>query len=299
MMSQDQGTCFGFRIRSPIQFLCLRGGEGHQLEVAAPDDRAPSGPLELAVEWTEPGGRQAYARLYRDRSAYWLWTRSGRWTLVEPEVPRITLPTFEEPALTEEQVWNIPVALCLLHRRDLALHALAVEAKGRALLLVAPGGAGKSTLGAAFAQAGYRVLSEDVSCLRMDPLPAVIPGPAMMRLRPDVIPHVSVPGARVVRETPARVTIALDPHGRGTCDPVPLRAIFLLEASSDGFARERIPPGERIRRLWSMTFRVPVDDWLAYCFSQLAELAHTIPTWSFRRPLRFEDLSRTIEYLTG
>jgi len=89
----NQGTSFGFRIRSEMQFLCLRGGQGFDLEVVTLGDRTPAGPLELAVEWTAQPGQGGHGRLYRRDREYWLWTGRGRWTLIEPDVPRITLPS--------------------------------------------------------------------------------------------------------------------------------------------------------------------------------------------------------------
>ena len=297
--SLEQGTCFGFRVRSAIPFQCLRDGEGAYLDVAAPQEQTPPESLELAMEWTEHPGQPAYARLYRAQERYWLWSSVAGWTLIEPEAPRITLPLSGDPAVREEHVWTIPAALCLLHRHDLVVHAGAVEVDGQALLLVASGRAGKSTLAAAFAQAGYRVLSEDISCLRIGSQAAVVPGPAMLRLRSDVISHLTLPGSRVLRRTSSRITLALDPQQRGSCDPVPLRAVLLLEASQNGFTRERIAAAEGIRRLWSLTFQVPADNWRARCFTQLAQLAAQTPILSFARPLRLDELRTTVEYLVS
>jgi len=293
----DQGTCFGFQVHSAIPLHCLRDGEGSPLDVPVPREQVPTERLDPVSEWTEPPGQHAFARLYRAGDRYWLWSAGAGWTLIEPEAPRITLPLSGDPTLREELVWTIPAAVCLLYRQDLVLHAGAVEVDGRALLLVAAGRAGKSTLVAAFAQAGYRVLSEDVSCLRLGAHPAVIPGPAMVRLRPDVLSHLALPGARVLRETASRLTLALDPRRRGTSNPLPLHSVLVLEPSTDGFALERIPTAEAIRRLWSFTFRIPLDPWLAACFHQLADLASRVPILTFTRPLRFEELPATVEYL--
>lgn len=294
----DQGTCYGFRIHSPIPFSSLRDGPGHPLEILSSLHHAPSQAMHLIGEWTQLPGSRPFARLYQQNSDYWLQTVGNRWTLIEPAVPRIVLPPDDDPARSEEHVWSIPVALCLLHHRDLALHASAVEINGRALLLVASGGAGKSTLAAAFAAAGHRVLSEDVTGVRPDSAPAVIPGPAMLRLRPEVMAHLTLPGSRVIRTLPSRLTLVLD-GPRGTCDPVPLRGICLLESSTREFSLRRIPTARAIPLLWPMTFHVSSADWHRYCFERLAELTAVTPTWVFSRPLRFEELPRTVEYLVA
>jgi len=296
----DQGTCFGFRVRSAIPLRCLREGDGAPLDIPAPGEQAPAGPLESPImEWAEVPGQPAYARLHQAGDQYWLWSNGLGWTMVEPTIPRINLPPTTDPALHEELIWTVPAALCLLYRRHLVLHAGAVEVGGRVILLAAAGRAGKSTLAAAFAQAGYRVLSEDVSCLRLDPQPSVVPGPAMLRLRPDVLTHLTLPGAQLLRKTATRLTLALDPDRRGTCDPLPVRSVVVLEASANGFALDRIPPAEAIRRLWSLSFKTPVANWVSTCFAQLAQLAAHVPILTFARPLRLQELRATVDYLVN
>ena len=294
----EQGTCYGFGIHSTIPFACLRNGQGPPLEVASASHQVPARTMPLVAEWREHPTDEPYARLYRDEKEYWLWMNHSGWTRIDAHGPRITLPGSLDSAVSEEHLWTIPVSLCLLHRGDLALHAAAVEVDGHGVLLVAPGGAGKSTLAAAFVQAGYRLLSEDVACVRVEGAPCVIPGPAMLRLRPDVLSHVALPGARVIRQIRSRVTFALDQAGRGGCEPVPVRAIFLLDAASDGPLGESISPAEGIRHLWPMAFKLPVDDWTARCFAHLGDLAAAVPIRRFARPMRLEELPRSVEDLT-
>ena len=295
----EQGTCYGFGIYSTIPLACLRNGQGPPLEVASTSHQVPAHTMPLVAEWHEHPTDEPYARLYRDEKEYWLWINRGGWTRIDADGPRITLPGSLDPAAREEHLWMIPISVCLLHRGNLTLHAAAVEVDGHGVLLVAPGGAGKSTLAAAFVQAGHRLLSEDVTCVRMGGEPCVIPGPAMLRLRPDVLSHVALPGARVIRQIRSRVTFALDQAGRGGCEPVPVRAIFLLDTASDGSPGESISPAEGIRRLWPMAFRLPVEDWTAQCFAHLVDMATAVPIRSFARPRRLEELPRAVEDLTG
>jgi len=178
----EQGTCYGFGIHSTIPLACVRNGQGPPLEIARASHQVPAQTMPLVAEWREHPNDEPYARLYRDEKEYWLWMSRGEWTRIDAGGPRITLPASLDAA-SEEHLWTIPISLCLLHRGDLTLHAAAVEVDGHGVLLVASGGAGKSTLAAAFVQAGYRLLSEDVTCVRVAGAPCVIPGPAMLRLR--------------------------------------------------------------------------------------------------------------------
>lgn len=296
--ARGQGTCFGFEFYSAIPFRCLRDGRGRPLQVRTSANLQVDNPGVFMGAWEEGNVPAIFGRLYRDGGLYRLWTRSGGWTLIEPQVPRITLPPFDNPARSEENVWNIPIALCLLHRGDLALHAAAVEIDGRALMLVAGGGSGKTTLAAAFAQAGYRVLSEDVSCITIDGAPAIVPGPAMLRLRPDVMSCVNLPEAQVMRRLPSRVTVALSTESRGNCRPVPLGAMVVLQAAAE-FETERIPAVNAVPAVWHLTFMMPADEWRTFCFTRLVDVVKTVPVWRFARPLQFKALPDTVARLAA
>ncbi|MCJ7738930.1 MAG: hypothetical protein MUQ10_16710, partial [Anaerolineae bacterium] len=43
---------------------------------------------------------------------------------------------------------------------------------------------------------GYRVLAEDVACVRLEEAAVVIPGPALLRLRRDVADRLELRGVR-------------------------------------------------------------------------------------------------------
>lgn len=62
-----------------------------------------------------------------------------------------------------------------------SLHASVFEFNGKAVALIGPGGAGKSTLIASLAQAGFKVLNEDVAPLRetSHPHPSLRDGPSL------------------------------------------------------------------------------------------------------------------------
>ncbi|WP_461427207.1 hypothetical protein [Gymnodinialimonas sp.] len=71
-----------------------------------------------------------------------------------------------------------------LQRRQLVLHASAIETSKGALIFLGPSGAGKSTLAAGFANQGYKLLSEDMCVLRRASSGGfeVLPGPMQLRL---------------------------------------------------------------------------------------------------------------------
>ena len=133
------------------------------------------------------------------------------------------------------------------------------RSNGEAILLAAPGYAGKTTLAAGFAAAGHRVLSEDVSCLRLSSPPTLVPGPAMLRVRRDVAGRLEIPGASEVAVGDDRAHYSLDRAGRGDCSPLPVRAFVLLRHAEQGIALERVSPVDALRELWPLSFRLPTS----------------------------------------
>lgn len=89
-----------------------------------------------------------------------------------------------DDAILAAQFVSTVLPVILHHRGLLVLHANGAVADGRAVLVAGPSGAGKSTTLAALLARGCRMLSDDVSALRVgrDGRIEVVPGPARIRL---------------------------------------------------------------------------------------------------------------------
>src|SRR5215211_1150628 len=188
------GTCFGFAVRSSLPFRFLRGGRGEPIDISPSSSRR--GELEsegeLLVKWSPTAERPFEVRLFRTEYGYGVWIPDSGWYEVNVEAGSVTVPADADEVRREERLWSIPATLFLLARGDLPLHAATVEVNGRAIVLAAPGTFGKTTLAAAFLSAGYRLLSEDLTCIRVDGGPCVVPGPAMLRVRRDVAARLEI-----------------------------------------------------------------------------------------------------------
>jgi hypothetical protein len=287
-----QGSCFGFAISSPLELRYLRGGDGDPLVIVEGPVMQPDRATPL-LDWRPP--RHPFrAALYVERGTYMLWVADAGWYTIDPERPAISVPPGSDPVRREERTWGLPIMLCFLRRGDLPLHAAAVEIGGAAMLLAAPGRGGKTTLAAAFAAAGYRVLAEDLACIRMGDRVSVIPGPAMMRVRPDAAAHLTF-GRGTSIERDDRVHVALDTTTRGDCSPVPLRGVILLREGEEAPSAEPVGTSEAIPDLWTLSFHLPTDADRARAFAGVADLASTVPVWNLVRPKRFDALGRTVE----
>lgn len=289
-----RGSCFGFAVHSALPFVYLRRGLGSPLEVVESEGEPPP-PAPLLVSWTPTAARPFHARLFGAGDRYDFWVEGSGWFRIDTGVPRIVAPLTDATVRREERIWGVPALLCYAARGDLPLHAAAVEVDGGAILIAAPGRFGKSTLAGALVASGHRLLSEDTTCCRVEDPPVVLPGPAMLRLRRDVHPHLPVPSARPVAEDGARVHFSLEDRVRGDSEPVPIRAIAFLRPGADRCEITPVDPLRAVPDLWAQSFRLPFADETAQRFRQLVDLASLVPLWDLTRPHGLERLPEVVE----
>ena len=289
-------SVFGFAVRSDVPLRFLRSGGGVEtLEiVTAPRPRARPA-VEPLRDWTLPGtGHEVRATLYQDGAEFEYWTTDVGGFRIDPARRRIEVPADADEILREQRLWALPTTLCYLERGDLSLHAAAVEVAGRAVILAAPQRFGKTTLAWAFHRRGHRVLSEDLACCRADPVPAVLPGPAVLRMRPDVYGGQAPEGTHVVLERPDRVFLALNDDRTGSSAPVPLAGIVFLRESDEGIRIEPAAPPTALADLWALNFRLPTGEARTQSFQRLAGLAGGVRLANLYRPLRLASLDDTV-----
>lgn len=284
----------GFEVRSSVPFLFQRIGGGREVltivEQSAPAERPSAPPLS---EWTLLGAAEpAQASLYRTPRGYEFWTTDTGRFVVEPESGFIEIPSMDDTILREQRLCGIPTVLSYLHRGDCSLHAAAVEIDGGAVLFAAPSKFGKTTLALAFHVAGHRVLSEDLACCR----PAtgeILPGPAVVRLRPDVYGGTAPVGMHIAAERSDRVFLVPDDPRKGTSTPVPIRAIVFLR-EGDALRLEPADPRASLSDLWTLSFRLPTDEDRGRSFRDLTRILGAAPVWNLYRPMSLDTLAPTV-----
>lgn len=287
-----RGACYGYAIRADRRLRYLRRGGGTALDVVTADDVGEDVTEPLLMEWAPPVFPFS-ARLYGDGRRFRLWVADTGWFLVEPHEGRITAPS-SAGVRCEERIWGIPALLCFVARGDLPLHAAAVEVGSGAVLIAAPGRFGKTTLAAAFAAAGRRVLAEDLACVRSGNSAAVIPGPAMLRIRRDIADLLPSAGVEQWRDDD-RVHVAV--RNSGTCDPVPLRAVVLLRDAESAPHLTRCQSASVVPDLWALSFNLASHADRVRCFAGVTDLAARIPVYDLLRRRTIPDLKPTVELL--
>ena len=299
--STERGSataCYGFEIHGPLRFRYLRPGAGPPLTISEADSfERPGG--EPLRRWIPRPDHPFEAELYEDGPLLKLWIKGTGWYEIDPELPAIRIPRDTDPIRREERTWGFPAAMCFIRRGDIPLHAAAVDVGGKALLLAAPGRFGKTTLAGSFLRSGHRLLSEDITCCRLGPVPEVVPGPAMLRVRHDVYERVDFPGTRQVGIDEDRVHLELDESARGDGSPVPIAGVVILRKGDRTTTLEAVAPAAAIQDLWALSFKLPNDRDHARSFRALVDFADRVPIWDLRRPLRYEELDGLIDRLSA
>lgn len=130
------------------------------------------------------GDRVFSAHATLDETARWLPARARRVRFrVDGRSPHADMPAAQSLAVLE---WGLNLVVALRFQCFLMLHAAALERQGRALLLPASPGHGKTTLCAALAHRGWRLLSDEFGLLRPGSL-EVLPLPRPMSLKNESI----------------------------------------------------------------------------------------------------------------
>jgi hypothetical protein len=256
-------------------------------------------------EWTFPDGSLA-ARFYRLGGGYLLrfpgladFEISAALDVACVPAPRVARTTCEHVYL------NQVLPLVLARRGKLVFHASAVDVDAAALAFVGASGRGKSTLAAAFAAAGARVLADDGLVLEAAGGGyRALPGHPSLRLWDDSRAALLPPDARSAPPLP-HTDKARFLAGTGLAfgaDARPLaRAYFLGEG---GAAQTVIAPmrGSEAAVEWvrhSFLLDLEERSVLAAQFDRVAGLADHVRCYRLDYPRRYEELRRVREAIVA
>lgn len=187
------------------------------------------------------------------------------------------------------------MALLLLQRDLLVLHASAVAVDGHGIVFLGPRGAGKSTTAYAFHQEGFTLLEDDIVAIRLEEgTPVVLPGIPQLRLTPSAIDSLHIHGATrpAVDWGPIKHYYSVDTRP----SPVPLAGCCILEedetlsiselSGSDRFLRfiEHVYP----RGILSDSVMTDED------FDRCSKVVRSASIQLLRRPKEFEELQSLV-----
>jgi len=250
-------------------------------------------------EWSQIPDKRAATRIFATADGFEVTIGDYQYFRVNPIAGTIDVWGDTEPAVRESLLWSTPIALCAVARGDLLLHAATVEVDNRAILLAAPTTSGKTTLAAAFHAAGYRALSDDLSCCRAGERAWAIPGPALIRMRPDMAVEIRLSETDIPFVSEAKVYHSVDRRRRGSAAPVPLAGVVFLREHDGGVYLKERSKRDALRDLWGLSFFLPTDDDHERCFTGLAELVAHVPCWDLFRPMKTGSLPEVVAHLAA
>jgi len=175
------------------------------------------------------------------------------------------------------------------------LHASAIALDGRAVALLGPPGAGKSTLAATFAMRGLPVISDDVLALsRHDGRLVVQPGSPRIRLWPDSVMALYGSPQALPRLTPTWDKRFLDLTRDGyrfQHQPLPLGAIYLLGERGSDAAAPRIEELSATASLMALVANTHANHLLDETMraQEFECLGHVVSSVPVRRVIPHED----------
>jgi hypothetical protein len=286
------GSCMGFGIRSSLQFDTLRTGGGPPLLIDRWSGSEPDG--EQLVMWRERAGNPFHGRLLRHGDGYAFWASDAGWYVVDPVVPSIALEGKTPSLIAELRMFGVPASLCAAAAGDVALHASAVEIDGTAVLFAGPSMQGKTTIAAALTARGHRLLAEDTVRCVAGPTPALYPGPAVVRLRADMAPGLTLPHSVARPMANGRVALILDSDRRGDGRPVPLSCIILLRPG-DGLSLNPVRRPFAARDVFALAFRLPLAEARAAAFSRIVDIVARVDVLDLHRPLTLESMDDVMD----
>lgn len=299
----------GVTIGSDRALPDLRRGVLAEAECAivfGPQPRPPT-PRRWFQEWRLPGGRR-WLSIGRVAGGYLLRFPGQADFVVGADGAHVAVHPSED--LPEETLRHLLIdqvlPLTLSRRGSLSLHASAVHLPGIGTVgFVGATGRGKSTLAAAFAAGGARIVTDDCLAISfVDGGPFALPGYPGLRLWPGVGANSllrAAPSTRVAHYSRKRRVHrrALPFHNR----PSPLRALFLLSprASTGAPASIRRYGGAPARMMGLLRFAYVLDiedrKDQARLFDGLATLTAAVPVLRLKLRHGHSRLARAAELI--
>lgn len=292
---------FGFELETPFPLRTARESTGDRLTVEMADLRDLGTGSEL-LNWSPQRDNPLEATLSTLGGADYVLdiADSGKY-LIQPRARHVVMPVMPDEPLREVRLLGLPLLLCFLARGEVSLHGAAVMGPNGAIVLAAPGKHGKTSLAATLARLGCRLLTEDLSCIRVGAEPVLYPGPASLRVREDMAAHVlPLDGMREIGSLGDRLVLATSDPGSG--DPVPLAALVLLKGFEESVSLHQVDPLGALSDLWLLSFHLPTEEDRVRKFNQLVDLVGAIPVWELTQstdPQMIRDTADTLLQAVG
>ena len=248
------------------------------------------GELRIRLHALGDGWRLAYD----DTGTYDVSADGARWTW--HRVPGAA------PELVQADVLGRVAALALAARGALPLHGSCVTLGGRGVVFLGGKHFGKSTLAAALASAGARLVADDMAVIHPGPPARLRPGVPLLRLWNEAAAQVDgIGGTRIDGE---KQTLADLPPARVETRPAPLAAIYVLhpvDAAEEPARRARLSPMDAVLAMMAHAKLGPLlrGPPAAAHLSRASAVAAGVPSYTLTVARGFERLPDVVERIVA
>ena len=292
---------YGISLYSETRLSLPAQGHGELARIAL--GTAPASFFTEAIQGVSleqlDGSWYKHARL-ADGSSYARWEGVGEF-MVSADGLQIICRQMDVASTESFHVYMLGQALsfALVKLGFEPIHATVVVVNGEGIVFLGESGFGKSTLGASFISAGYRVLTDDLLMLQ----PAgdrvlAYPGPPRLKLFPGPARRFLGAAARGVRMNPDTEKLILPLDEKKSCSvPVPVKAIYALApprnvSRKQSIRFETLSPRESFLELVKNTFnrRIVNTGRLQRQLAQMSRLVSLLPVQRLSVPRDFDRL---------
>ncbi|MFN3589144.1 MAG: serine kinase [Spirosomataceae bacterium] len=208
--------------------------------------------------------------------------------------------TTDELAVFRLFLTSEVLGIALFCRSYFLLHGSAVQTKSGAHVFIGMPGAGKSTTVAAFAKAGFTVLTDDLIALSVSPHAhsTVLPAFPEIKIWEQASNglHISTDQLTASFEGNKKY-IWQQPNELFPQEPVPLQSITILRKpySRNNRPLTRLEAPIELVKYFPLAHQLLINERLERHFQQSIQLAQTCPIHYMPRPLNFLDLEKFVQ----
>jgi hypothetical protein len=208
--------------------------------------------------------------------------------------------TTEELAVFRLFLMSEVLGIALFCRNYFLLHGSAVQTKSGAHVFIGLPGAGKSTTIAAFAKAGFTVLTDDLIALSVSPHAhsAVLPAFPEIKIWEDACNGLHIQTDKMSASFEGnKKYIWQQPNELFPQEPVPLQSITILRKPHSRYNRPLTlleAPIELVK-YFPLAHQLLVDSSLERHFQQSIQLAQICPIRCMQRPRNFKQLEKFVQ----
>jgi hypothetical protein len=177
-----------------------------------------------AIEWWEEPGRDA---CFSFPGVGRFFVRAGSEIIITPD-------SQADHSIFHLYVQGMMIASALYQRDYFVLHASVIDLYGRAIALMGPIGAGKSTFASTFLARGHGILADDNAALESATgTLRVLPAFPSLKVYPEVARSLGHSDLVLKPMHPSQAKQAQPLNGGFSLSPLPLAAIYVLDREAD------------------------------------------------------------------